>query len=141
MKLKPLAGLLWIVAAPAVAEEVAIPVAKQPFAVEVAPRAVPQRMLVPEALRLFESLRLQIPAPETSSALEPANADAGVSRVFEVEVPATTNPGTSFAFQDVTDRSAAPAAAAVPRSLTIDQRRAAVEAFRRALAERRAKGE
>jgi hypothetical protein len=135
VNLRPLAGLLWLAAIPVAADEVAIPVAVEPVGVQVAPRVVPQRMLVPEALRLFETLRQRIPEASAAPAAEAVpEADAG-RRVFEVEAPAATNPGTTFAFEDVTDRST------VRESLTVDQRRAAVEAFRRAVAARRAKGE
>lgn len=135
MNLRPLAALAWLAAIPVAADEVAIPVAVEPVGVQVAPRVVPQRMLVPEAMRLFESLRRQLADSPVPPATEAApDGDAG-RRVFEVEAPAATNPGTTFAFEDVTDHGP------VRGSLTFDQRRAAVEAFRRAVAARRAKGE
>lgn len=135
MNLKPLVALGWLAAFPVAAEEVAIPVAVEPVAVQAAPRVVPQRMLVPEALRLFEALRQRIPeAPAPLPKETSPEADPG-RRVFEVASPAAVNPGASFTFEDVTHRGPAPA------PLTIDQRRAAVEAFRRAVVARRAKGE
>lgn len=118
------------------AEEVAIPLDKQPQRVEPAPRAVPQRMLVPEARILFDLLRAQAAAP--APAEEAAAAPDPGTRTFDVPAPAAGSAGAGFVFEDVTDRSGTPGAAPPAAVLTIDQRRAAVEAFRRAVARRRA---
>lgn len=120
------------------ADEVAVPVAKEPQQVTPAPKRIPQRMLVPEARILFDALRAQTAASFTPEAEEVAPTPDPGMRTFEIDAPAPATTAAQFTFEDVTDRTVAPAAGIPAPVLTIDQRKAAVEAFRRAVARRRA---
>jgi len=90
----------------------------------------------PEALRLqLERLRLAqrgaVPPPPRESATD-REVEAAERRVIELDVPRFENPAAEFRFRDATPRDAG--TAGLPR-LSLEQRRAAVEAYRRSLAQ------
>lgn len=113
-------------------QEVAAPVVAEPQGMVVVESAAPRiRMLAPDGLAYLEQLRQEaaarkILAGEPGESTDEPAAGGGVSRTYTVDEPAVVNRTGEFRFRGVTARKRP-----IRPVLSIEQRRAAVEAFRR----------
>ncbi len=135
--------------APPSVPEVASPVPVRPQRVEVTLDAAPVQMRQQDAELLLQQIRQQHPtqAPEpkrehrnkTKDRLEKRNkrnsaggTPAELGDTVQLPQPDVVNTSGVFLYHDVTDRSQA-----LPPRLSLDERRDAVEAYRRSLPKRR----
>jgi hypothetical protein len=120
------------------AEEAAAAPAAQPVQTEVIEVSVGSRMLAADAEELMQ--RLTAEALASGQSLTPSEepvrdeeTSPNASRVIEVPTPTVVNPSALFVFEDLTGR------AAEQPQLTMEQRRALVEAFRQSIVRDRTK--
>lgn len=121
--------------------EVARRVPVQPQRLESATPPAPTRIRTEDRQLLRDLIRRQgkgsaPPAPRihtttttSSGGRKDHAAGKGVSRIIRLDTPEVVNRSSTFRFRDVTQRSQPPT-----RQLSLPQRRAAVEAYRRSLA-------
>lgn len=123
--------------APPGPEEVAETIPAQPQRVEALPAGASVHMLEEDAHKLLEQAlraagKTTVPLPSGEAPEPTAASNPGITRTVTIDPPPVVNPTNRFFFQDVTERTQS-ATGPTPR-LTLEQRRAAVEAYRRTMA-------